>query len=735
MEINKALKTDPNNVDGILLRAVTEAVDNLDQGLAILEAAIARLESDKKRQLRALRTRDRAKGRAILEGAIARLVETDKTRQLRELRVMLLAEGKRLPELEQGLLGLIAEFPEKREYQYELAQFYTDEGRIDEADALLRTLALGNKAQGDDRLVYVQFLSTSRGPAEAEAMLKQFIKESPADSMLQLALGQLYLDNKRPEDARAVYRQLSKRDPKSAEGLAARNRLAALEIRVGNMDQALAVMDSVLTDAPDEPTALLLRAGARYVEKKYDQAIADLRLVLRRDTGNERALLLMALAHLQTNDTALAKDAYQRLLNEHPNSVEGIMQLAALYAGENNFREAEALLRRRVGVQPDDLLASGRLVEMLIAQGNTAAAEAEARRMASLQTQGGVGDFSLGRVLFSRGDFSGAAEAYRRTTQQRKDDPVALESLAESLERSGNSQEAISILNTEIGRQQNQLLARFLLAGIYSRRGEPNRAAEYFESVIRQRPKLQYAYISLSAVYPNDRDKRIEIMERGLAAIPGDPALSMLLGSELDRGGEYEKADQGLRGAVGQAAEFRTRHQQPCGDAAGPPPERQGQPGPRPQAGTDAGPVGGSHGPGHAGLGLLQDRGLQGVGSCPGAGRGQEWRIRPVPVSPGHGIPGGRQPHWRKAATAGGTEPAGLFPGPAGGGGSPRQAHQGRLTSLRHDRASTGCAPAATHCYLHASRTPGGGQFAHRAGAHRGTACPGLPGGRGGRPS
>jgi predicted Zn-dependent protease len=540
-EIDRVLEAEPNNVDGILLKAAAAATADLDQGLAILDAAIARLERDKSRQARQLRLKDRPKGREILEKAIARL-ETDKTRQLRELRVMLLAEGNRLPELEQGLRSLVEEFPENRQYQYELAQFYSDEGRVDEADALLRSLAESDKAQLDDRLVYVQFLARERDASQAEATLKRFIKESPNVSTLKLALGQLYLENQRPEDARAVFREVAKLDPKSADGLAARNRLAALEIRVGRVTAALAVMESILADAPDNPTALLLRAGAKYVDKNYGAAVADLRMVLRKDVENERALLLMALAHLQLNEPALAKDAYRRLLDFNPTSPEGLLQLAQLHASERNFAEAEILLRRRVKADAEDLVASGRLVEMLIKQGKTAAAQAEAQRMSSLKTHAGVGDYSLGRVLFSMGNFSAAADAFRRSSNTRNNDPVVLEALAEALEAAGNSNEAITLLSDRVRNQNNPLLARFLLGGIFARQGDTTKAAEYFESVIREKPSLSYTYISLAGVYKQDPQARIKALQRGLDAIPGDPAISMILGAELDRAQQFDRA-------------------------------------------------------------------------------------------------------------------------------------------------------------------------------------------------
>ena len=66
-------------------------------------------------------------------------------------------------------------------------------------------------------------------------------------------------------------------------------------------------IDSILKDAPDDANALLLRSGLRFAEGKFDDAIGDLRLVLRKEPDNDRALLLLAQAYVRKNDLALAK--------------------------------------------------------------------------------------------------------------------------------------------------------------------------------------------------------------------------------------------------------------------------------------------------------------------------------------------------------------------------------------------------------------------------------------------
>jgi predicted Zn-dependent protease len=209
---------------------------------------------------------------------------------------------------------------------------------------------------------------------------------------------------------------------------------------------------------------------------------------------------------------------------------------------EKDFAGAEDLLRKHLAQQPDDVLASGRLVEVLLAQQKVSDAEAEARRMAELQNDAGVGDFQLARVLATKKDFAGAAEAFRKSAASRADDPLPLQGLVQSLVAQGKTSEALSVLNSRVAEKQDDLFAKFLLAGVYGRSGDVKNAERYLEEVIKAKPDAVVAYVSLAGLYPKDRDARIKVLQRGLAAIPGSPELSMLLGTEFEQTDRHEEA-------------------------------------------------------------------------------------------------------------------------------------------------------------------------------------------------
>jgi len=511
-EIDTALKLDPDYVDAILLRAAADAMESIDKGLASLDTAIARLPADK-------------------------------TRPLRELRVLMLTQGKRVNEVEDSLRSLSKDFPEEQSYQVQLAQFYTSQGRVDEADQLLKKLTEADPKNADKQLGYVQFLASQRDAERAEAALKAFVEQNPDAGKLQLALGQLYETSDRLDEARATYDKLGSKDPKSPEGMAARNRVAALDLRAGKVDEGRAEIEKILADEPDDASALLLRSALRFNDAKYDDAIADLRLVLRKEPNNDRALLLLAQAYVRKDDQVLAKDTYRRLLEVAPDSPEGLQQLAGLYAAGKDYADAEALLRKRLDKQPDDLVSSGRLVEVLMSQGETEKAEAEARRMTALTNQGGVGDFSLGRVLANKKDYNAAADAFRKSVAARAGDPLPLEGLVRSLLAADKKAEAISALNEQLKSDdgQNKLFAKYLLGNIYAQEGDQAKAEKNLQEVLQEKPDSVAAWAALAGL-GKDREERIATYKRGLKEVPGNLELSMLLATEYEQAKRYDDA-------------------------------------------------------------------------------------------------------------------------------------------------------------------------------------------------
>lgn len=510
--LEKAMQLDPTNSAPVLILGALEGADDLDRGLAILDAGIARMPAEK-------------------------------AKALREQRLLLLAQNNRLEDVEQGLQALMADWPDESGYPDQLARIYANQGRLDDADKVYLRLIELDPADAKRRIAYVGFLVGQKQTDKAEKFLLASIAAYPDDDALRLTLGNLYEANARLEEAKAAYQALATRSPKSVDGVKGRIRMAVIESTNKNDAAANKVVDELLVDIPDEPTALLLRAGARLKAGQTGEAIADLRIVTRKESENVTALLLLAEAHQTNDEPVVAKDIYRQVLRFQPDSTTALEKLIELHIAGQEFADAEQLLSERLKIQPDDVGASRVLVDLLLRQGKKDQAAVEAQRMAALPSQGGLSDLSMGRVLAEQQDYAAAAESFRKAMAAGGgNDPLAIAGLVQSLNAAGKRQEAVAFLNKlKAGTgKDNSAFSDFLLADIYGQSGDRAEAEKALEAAIASRPDIADGYLQLARLYAGDPAVQIKIYERGMQELPGNPYIGLPLAVALEESGQYE---------------------------------------------------------------------------------------------------------------------------------------------------------------------------------------------------
>lgn len=513
-EVERALELDPALVDAIMFRAGLYAEqEKFDEAFAIVEDGIGK-------------------------------VEASAAEPLRLFRLALLRRSGKNEEFEQDLLALARDFPDKLEYQYGLAQFYAGENRVDDAERVIRELIASRPEETQPKLALVRLLAARRSQDDAVAAMQKFVEDDPQNLELRLALGSLYETYGRSDEAYATYEELARLAGREKEGLAARNRMVVLKLRAEDLDAARALNDAILDDVPDEPRALLVRAAFHYSEGKLDDAIADLRVVLRKEEGSERALLLLARSYLRNGDAVLAQETYRRLLAVRPGHEEASRELAALLATQGDPDAAEEVLRARLDVDPEDAQAKAALVQTLLAQQDIEAAEVEARSLVDVNADNALAQFQLGRVLQAKGSVDEAVQAYKLTLEEDPNAMAALQGLVGLLVQNGRSAEALDYIQSYLQQNPGQPVARLLLGGLYARMGERDKAREVYESLIAEQPKAAQPYVALASLEEPGSEEQRAIYRRGYEANPQDPSLALLLTTSLEKAGRYDEAMQ-----------------------------------------------------------------------------------------------------------------------------------------------------------------------------------------------
>jgi len=531
-----ARKLDPNRADVHLLSAkvlflkgdLPGAAAEIDAALAINPAYVDAITS--KASLLGSQG-DNAGAMAVIADGLTKTKGADAD-VLRDFRLTFLRETGDEKGYEEGLLALIKQAPDETKYRYQLLDYYAARGRQDDEERLLRELVAADPTNHQVKVRLTNRLVRRDDVAGAEQFLKDSIARYPDSAELQLAQGDLFRATKRPKEAMAAYRRVAEQwTDKTPEGLQARNRIVAQHTVDGDIAQARADIDAILEVAPDNSEALLSRATFAFFDRRYDDAVADLRTVLRREPSPATALLL-ARSYVGAGDLVVAKDTYRSILDQEPGNAEAAKDLAVLLAGQGESEAAAEILQKFVVQRPDDAEASAALVQSLLAQRSMAAAEDEAKRMIARGAGGALAEQQMGQVLQAKGSTTEALARYRAILEKDPQQLPALEGLVGILLDTGRTAEAIDTLKDY---PKDNLEAQLMLGKAYARQGDVAAARAVHEAAILKAPADPRGYLALAALEPTDSPAQLAALERGWKAIPGNTTLAVFLGSGLHR--------------------------------------------------------------------------------------------------------------------------------------------------------------------------------------------------------
>lgn len=509
--LDKAIAADPDHLEAIGNKAVAIHEDQTDEALKLLDDAIGRMPAD------------------------------DEIERLGQLKLDILSRHERTEDLESALLAMIEMGPDDdSKYQGRLIRVYKEQGRMDDAEEMLRDLAASASGDIEAQLNVVQFLAEVRTPEAVAEALQVFIAEDPENQQLKLALGDHYLRNNQADEATVVYEEAAALDPRSENGLLARVKVVAARMRGGETDSATELLASLLADDPAYPRGLLIRAGLRYSEQRFDDTIADLRVLLRKEPSNQEALALMARTYVASGDVVLAKDAYRRLMALNPTLTAPTREFIGLLLQEGDADQAQPIIERILQNDPGNTAAGVLKAELLVLQNDLDGAEAIARGIATGGSdRRGIGSFQLGQVLEQQKRYPEAAEAYSQALEANPDALPILQGLARSMNAQGKQDETIDFLRQRAAGDDNPAI-RLMLGGALTDSGKNAEALQVLQSVVDDHPQLSPGYVAVAALYPEDEAKRIEVYRRGLAAIPANLQLSNFLDAEYFRLGQTD---------------------------------------------------------------------------------------------------------------------------------------------------------------------------------------------------
>lgn len=541
----RALTLDPANAEAFALRAAVK----LRQGsLADAEADVGRAAAIDAQNLSALavlvgiRNKQGREPEALqlLDAALAQNPNAD---GLRAVKLQLLSNKGDLAGIETILREQISRNPHVLSSRIELARLLTTQGRKDEAEQMLRDGVTANPDDKELKLLLSQYLAEQRSPDLAATELQSYIAAAPEETAYRFALSSIYLGQRKFEEARNAVATLADPDDSGAVSLKARTRLAEIAYREGKVQDAEAMTTQILTAEPENADALLLRSTIRLDRKDNQNAIIDLRSILRTQPQSLVAMTRLAKAYAANGDSTLAIDTYRNALTLDPSDTDLRLELIEHLRSLGRESEARAEMEKiddATSAKPEVLYAKA---ESLIEEGRLDRAEEIARRL--LSTGNAMhGHTLLGRILHTRGTTEEALAEFRLATAADPRASAPMTYLVAALSRANRVQDAATYLEGVIAADPQNATALALAGDVYFALGRPADAENALRASIAAAPAWEAAYLKLGSLFlrQGKTQEAAQTFRAGLERIPEQVELMLRLGMSQEQLGDYDGA-------------------------------------------------------------------------------------------------------------------------------------------------------------------------------------------------
>lgn len=531
----KALEGEPENVEARALRgAVALRKDDLEAARADAKFALSKDNKNVAATsvLVGVLQKENRPGEAI---ALLQEVTGANEREtaLRLLLIELHRRAKDIDSIADVYAELFAIDPKNIGYRTDLARYLVAFGKKDDAEKVLRKAVEDMPETEQVKLVLIDFLANQRSIEQAEGALKHFIAEAPKNEELKFGLAQLYMKHSQVDKAQATLREIERTAEGKTAVIRARTALARMRMGLGDKKGARELADKVLAEDGGNAGALVIRAQLQLEDGKRDEAISNLRHVLRDFPGNVDALKLISQAHLQGGDLDLASENLRLLINSDPASNDARMMLARIHMRQQNPEKAISLVDEALERQPKLPAALRLREEILLAQRKLAPAMANARQMLAIEGEEARGYVAMGRVYQVNGQHVEALDAFRKAYAEDSSLLPALTGVVQSHLAMKQPEEAVLLLQKVIKQSPDNVFAHNMLGEVYAYQKIADKAEASFKQASQIRANWTLPYLNLSRLMVSESkpDQAISVLKTGLKNVPDDATLKLTLAS------------------------------------------------------------------------------------------------------------------------------------------------------------------------------------------------------------
>lgn len=413
-------------------------------------------------------------------------------------------------------------------------------------------------AENNNKDVYYQilkahYLSFSGRIEEGMAIFRQCLEDYPSNSELHYQYARFLIDlSYRTTDqmhAKSLIttarEELSKVLEITPGNRTAKNLLVDLYIELGDLAQAIALLEKMLTDDPSNQSIRTDLARLYVHIDAPEKAVGLLQPVVETgDISNYDLLKVFALACAESQNYNKAVEIYNRYLELFPGEFEASYNLALCYYRSGQFLLASEMLERMKSAGQMSLEVAELYTDVLKSQNRLQEAIALLEEIGK-NPQFEIGaNIEIGQLFLSMGNPEKASQYLILAVTKAPNDRRATFFASVAFNELKQYSDALRMLENNLEDSPVSIASADLAIDILMNLGQTDAAIQIGERMLREKPKDARSYLISSRLYDAVamKDKSIEILEQGAEMFPDLIELNMALAYHLEQSGDWRRA-------------------------------------------------------------------------------------------------------------------------------------------------------------------------------------------------
>ncbi len=478
-----------------------------------------------------------------LKGALNILESDDADPGIQLIKLKLLERLGDSQQVENLLRKLMKLYPNESGFRRQLIRFYVDQHREHDAEIETRKVIEVDPRNADAELDLVGLLYVTKGPTVAKQELLTRINAGGEVFRYQIALAELEFSQGDFADSEQLLQTLTgASSPEQA--VAARIKLAEMDIKRDKMDAAAELVSEVLRKDTHNTDALKLRASIRIARGQLEAATTDLRQALNNQPQSAKLMLLLADAYERGGSIVEAEKIFSeaaRISNFDPDV--GLSYVSFLERRGRRDR-ADAVLAELARRWPKNLSVLSTTAENKLADRNWNEAKEIAEAIRNAGDKRGVADQVLGVALIGQQKYDESVAVFERAIAASPSATQPMVSLVGALVRAQKTDQAMSFLKSTLESNPNNAEAHVLMGSLQLKSGASDDALKSFKLAVENQPKNVAGYKALAELYIGHQrfEEALDVIRSGLQIRPDSMILHYTLAGALEKAKQYDAA-------------------------------------------------------------------------------------------------------------------------------------------------------------------------------------------------